>query len=267
MEVYLTTVTSGTTAGTEAELAGVAEGDPVATLASSPVVTKAGQVTLTQQFLDRAGAPGMSGDQILFEQIRQQLDAQVDQYPSAQAVAGAQAVTNSGAFALATVTGVGGFLKDVKSAKNLLHDTAGVRLRGTHMFATGDFVDFIGSYSDAGGRPVFSPHYDNNYLPVRAGADNDPGGAEGYLGYIVNGLALVADDNIPASGSNTQIIVCKPSTILQLEGAPVSYVYPPSFAGSLDAVLGVRQYVSTIARFPSGVSVISGSAYAASTFA
>ncbi len=265
LEVYLTVVTGGTTVATQTELSGVSEGDPTTSLSSSPIVTKAGQVTVSQAFLDRAG-PGIAGDQVLFEQLQQQLDAQVDSYAISQALAGAQSVTTTGSFALATTTGVGGFLKDVKSAKNLLHDTAGVSLRGTHMFAIGDFVDYIGSYADAQGRPVFSPCYDDNYLPIRAGADNDAGGAEGYSGYVVNGLALFADDNIPNSGSNAQLIVCKPSTVLHMQGAPVTYCYPPTYAGGLDAVLGVRQYIATVARFPSGIAVIGGSAYAASTF-
>lgn len=81
------------------------------------------------------------------------------------------------------------------------------------------------------------------------------------------GLALYADDSVPNSGSNAQLIVCRPSTILQLEGEPVPYCYPPAVAGSLEAVLGLRCYCTTIARLPSGVSVISGAAYLASTFA
>jgi hypothetical protein len=59
------------------------------------------------------------------------------------------------------------------------------------MFAIGDFVDFIGSWADARGRRVFSPCYDDDLLPIRAGADNDPVGAEGYSGYVVNGLAVL----------------------------------------------------------------------------
>jgi hypothetical protein len=61
-------------------------------------------------------------------------------------------------------------------------------------------------------------------------------------------------------------VIARPDTILQLEGAPIPYCYPPTYAGNLDAVLGARAYVATIPRFPSGVSVISGAAYAASTF-
>lgn len=264
LQAYVPSVTSGTTVTTEAELSGVSEGDPVAGFSASPIVLKAGQINVTQQFLDRAG-PGIAGDVILFAQLHEQLDAQVDAYALTQALAGAQTVTNAGTFALASATpGVGGFLGDLKKGKSKLTDTAGTRLRGTHCFATSDFVDYIGAYSDGNARPVFAPELDANHLPIRAQGDQ---GAEGYSGYVLTGLALFADDNIPASGANTQIVVCRADTILQLEGAPIPYLYPPTYAGNLDAVLGVRSYVATIPRFPAGVSVISGAAYAAITFA
>jgi HK97 family phage major capsid protein len=265
LEVYVPTVTTGSTVTTQTEGSAVSEGDPVTSFAAGQVVNKAGQITVTQQYLDRAG-PGIAGDQLLFAQIKSQLDSQIDVYALAQALSGAQTVTNNGAFTVTTASGVGGFLKDLKTAKNSLHDTAGVRLRGTHCFATGDFVDYISSYADAQGRPLFSPSYDGNHLPIRS--QGDPAG-EGFSGYVLTGLALFADDNIPTYGtiSQTQVIVTRPDTILLLEGAPIPYVYPPSVAGSLEAVLGVRAYVATIAKYASGVSAISGSAYAASTFA
>jgi hypothetical protein len=263
LEVYLPTVTSGSSVTTQTEASGVSEGDPVATFASSPIVTKAGQITVSQQFLDRAGS-GISGDRVLFQQIQEQLHAQVDSYAIAQAIASAATVTNSSAFALTTASGVGGFVGDLKKAKSKLTDTAGVRLRGTHLFTTGDFADYVQAYADAQGRPVFSPCLDDNQLPLRA--QGDPNG-EGWTGYVIAGLAHFADDNILPSGSNTQLIVCRPSTILQLEGAPIPYLFTPTQAQSLEAVLGVRCYVATLARYASGVATISGSAYAASTFA
>lgn len=65
-----------------------------------------------------------------------------------------------------------------------------------------------------------------------------------------------------------QLIVTRPREILLLKGEPVVYAYPAGgVANNLEAILGVKQYVTAIARFPSGVSVITGNAYAASTFA
>jgi hypothetical protein len=41
---------------------------------------------------------------------------------------------------------------------------------------------------------------------------------------------------------------------------------PQGVAGSLEAILGVRQHVTTIAKYASGVSVIGGTAYAGAQF-
>lgn len=173
---------------------------------------------------------------------------------------------NSGSFALTSASGVGGLLGDFKTAKNKLHDQAGTRIRATHAFAIGDLCDYIGSYADAQGRPVFSPSLDDNRLPVRSVGDQD---AEGYSGFVLVGLALFADDSIPTTttANLTQIIVTRASEILQLSGPPIQYVMPQGVGGSLEAIIGVRQYCATVARFPSGVATIGGAAYAASTFA
>ena len=265
LTAYAPIVTTGTTVATQVEGAAVGEGVPVTSYISSPIVCKTGQIEVTQQFLDRAG-PGIQGDQVLFTQLRQQLDAQIDAYSLNQAIAGAQTVTNNGSFAVTTASGVGGLMKDLKTAKNALHDTAGVRIRGSHVFASGDFVDYISGYADAQGRPMFVPTFDDNQLPIRAVGDQ---AGEGFSGYVLVGCALFADDNVPTVGttSQTQLVVCRPDTILQLEGNPIPYVYPPSIAGSLTAILGARCYTATIARFKEGVATVSGSAYSASTFA
>ena len=257
MEVVIPEWISPTSATTHAELAPVSEGDPVSGYLTGQVVEKAGMVTASQVFIDRAGGPGISGDVLLFKQLRDQLDAQLDAYAIQQALSGAQTVTNTGTFVLATASGEGGFLKDLKAAKSKLADTAGVRLRATHLFATSDFADYLAALADGQGRPIFAPDR----------AEADPNASEGDTGYIVSGLSMFADDNIPPSGSNTQIIVCKPSTILHLAGDVMANVYPQGAAGNLESQVIVRQYVTTIPRYPTGVAAISGAAYTASTFA
>ena len=259
LQVYVPIVTTGTTVATQVEGQAVSEGDPTTGFASGQVVNKVGQIVVTQQYLDRAG-PGIAGDLLLFAQLQEQLDGQINAFAINQALAGAQTVTNNGAWALP------GMLSNLKSAKNKLHDTVGTRIRATHAFASGDLCDHLGSLVDSQERPIFIPTFDDNRLPVRS--EGDPL-AEGYTGYVLTGLALFADDGVPNLGSTafTQLIVTRPDTILLLEGAPIPYVYPPSVAGSLEAVLGVRAYVCCIAKYASGVSTISGSAYTASTFA
>jgi hypothetical protein len=182
LTAYVPVVTTGTSVTTQTEEGSVAEGDPVTNYASSPIVTKVGQITVTWQFLDRAG-PGIAGDVVLYQQLRQQLDAQIDTYAIGQALAGAQSVVDNSAFTVTNTSGgVGGFFSDLKKAKNLLRDTAGVRLQATHCFANGDFVNHIAAYANTQGGPMFSPWFVGDLQSTRA--QGDPL-AEGFSGYVV----------------------------------------------------------------------------------
>jgi hypothetical protein len=191
-------------------------------------------------------AQGIQGDQVLFRQIKEQSDAAIDSYAIAQALPGASTVSNTGAtFAFGTTTGgSGGFLADIVKSKAKLTDTAGVRLRATHLHAASDFVDFLQSWCDTTGRPVFPPALDDHRLPLRDANDDD---AQGYSGYVLSGLALSGDDNIPPSCSNLQIIISRPETSLLGESAPMMVVSPEGAAGNLEAILSWRVYTATIA--------------------
>ncbi|WP_249009259.1 phage major capsid protein [Conexibacter sp. DBS9H8] len=260
--VIIPQVTASTDVALQVEAGPVAETDPSTTYLSYPVGNFSGQLTVSQQLLDRIG-PTVSADDVLWRQLNRQLAAAVDAAAINQALAGAQVVTNSGTFALTLSDGVGGLLGDIRSAKRLLTNTPGVRLRGTHLFAPDDLIDFIAAWADGQGRPIFSPSFDDNRLPIRSDGD---GRAEGYSGYVLGGLALFGDSNMPESSGNAQILVCRPDTILQLQSPPTPYVLPQTGAGSLEATVGLRQYCATVPRYPAGVSVISGSAYASSQF-
>jgi hypothetical protein len=264
MKVSVPNVTTAPSVTVQTEGSPVSDTDPVMGLITDDVQPFSGQIQVSQQLLDRAG-PGISADKALFAQLREMLDAQVDVAAISQILAQAQAVTNTGTFALSTASGVGGWVGDLKRAKTLIRGTAGVRLNASHCFAQGDFVDYVSAYSDAQGRPIFAPCLDDNRLAIRSQGDQD---GQGYSGYIVpGGLALYGDDNLPLSGSNLQILVARPDTVSLFEGTPIPYLYPPSIAGSLLAVLGLRSYAAAIPRYPTGAAVISGAAYLGSTFA
>lgn len=269
MNVYVPDVTTGTNVAQLVEGDSVASASPVTGLIASPVEPFAGEVQISQAFLDRAG-PGISGDKLVYAQLREQLDAQVDTFAITQALSGAQTVTdNSGAFLVAGTSGVGGLLGDLKKAKSLTRNTAGTRINSTHAFAIGDLNDYVTSWADGQGRPVFSPSSDSSWLPIKSTGDTNPGGAEGYTGYVLNGLALFTDDSIPNQGttSQLQVIVTRPSMILLLEGAPIFSTYSQATAGNLLPTVNLRSYAAVIPRYPSGVVSISGSAFTASTFA
>lgn len=265
MKVAAPNFTTPPSISQQTEGSSVSDTDPVLGLIERDVAPFSGQVQISQQLLDRSG-PGISADQALFSQLREMLDQQIDELAITQLLASAQTVTNNGSFSLATASGVGGFLGDLKKAKSLIRNTAGVRLNATHAFAVGNLVDYIAAYADAEGRPIFPPYLDDNRLPIRSVGDQT---GEGYTGYIVSSLATFIDDNIPNLGttSQLQILVARPSSTALLEGTPIPYLYPPSIAGSLLAICGIRSYAAVIPRFPTGAAVITGTAYTASTFA
>lgn len=77
-------------------------------------------------------------------------------------------------------------------------------------------------------------------------------------------LAWFEDLNIPASGSNTQIVVARPQEVLVFECDPIPFAYPETEAGDLSVAIGLRAYVGCIVRYPKAVQTISGAAYASS---
>jgi hypothetical protein len=268
LTAYIPQITGATTVQTDTEGSTLTETDPTMGLIPGPIVQKVAQLTLSQGVIDRVG-PGITGDQLACRMLKSQLDAAADTNAITQILANAQAVTNSGTtFALTNgaTAGVGGFYGDIHHAKNALSTTAGVRLRATACFAQDTFVDWLGAYSDGQGRPVFSPNYDPQHVPIKTAGD---GNAESFSGYVLNGLALFADSNIGLSGSAIQVLVFRPDTVHQLSGPSVCELLPQYQANNLEPIVRLRQYVTTIPRHPTGIAVISSSAgfYAASQFA
>lgn len=263
MQVAIPAITSPPSVSAQTEGDDVSDTTPTMGLITADVSSLDGQVEISQQYLDRAG-PGIGGDQILFAQLREQLDQQVDELAIAAITANAQTVSNSGTFALATASGAGGFINDIKKAKSLIRNTPGVRLNATHCFAVGDFTDYLVALADAQGRPWFMPHYNDMKLPTKS-LGMGKSDQDGY--YNVASLMLMPDDNIPNNGDDIQIVVARPSIVSLLEGTAIPSIWPQSIAGSLLAIVGLRQYAAVIPRYPTGAAVITGSAYAASTFA
>ena len=134
MEVYIPVFSSGAATAQQTELAGVPEGDPTATLQSAAVQMVSGQVTLSQQLHDRGFTGGGAFDQVMAKQLKQQLDQSTKLYVLDQAIAGTSAITGSATFSIANL------YQDLAKGREQLTDTAGVRLRPTHLFTTGDFT-------------------------------------------------------------------------------------------------------------------------------
>jgi len=235
----------------------------VTSFVTVPVVTQAGVLTVDQQLMDRAG-PGFTADQLLGNQLTEQLHAALDTYALNQASSGANLVVNNGAFSLATASGSGGFYEDLSKAREALADTAGTRLRATHIFSSSDFANYVFSLADSSGRPILTPCYDAQPWSTLV-ANGDPHG-EGWAGHLMpGGLAWFYNDNIPAFGtsSQTQILVSRPGHAISVfESAPkIEALLGPS-AGSLEVTLRLTAYIAVAVRRAAGTSVITGAAYA-----
>ena len=267
LNLYVPHVTGEMEVTSQTEGSAVAEKAPTAGLIKSKVVNKAGGIEVSQQFLDRVG-PGIAGDQVLFAQLKSQIDTEVDAYALNQALAEAQSVINS----TATFTfgessgGVGGFLNDIRKGKNLVATTAGTRLKATHMFAPSKLVSYAEAWGTSIGGPVWSPALDDNRLPIRSEGDAK---GEGYSGYVLSQLAVFSDDEIPNLGttSDYQVVIADPATILVFRSPPVFAVSPETFSTTLDAELTARVYCACVPRWPEGTATLSGAFYKSSQFA
>lgn len=229
---------------------GVPELDPTGSDIPVPVTTQTGQITMTQALFDRGvGQMGSGYDKLAIKQINAQLDTSIDLYTINQALANAGTVPDAAAISITN------FFADLSAARELLTDTAGTRLSGTHLFTTADLSGWITKQVDSQGRPIFLPD---------AGAllttDSKPEWM-GYLGIALPGhLQWFADDNIPAIGANTQAIVAKPDQIAVFEGDPLSFAYPEPRAQNFSVVVGLRKYVAVLPLYPKAVASISGAA-------
>ena len=235
-----------------AENSGTADVEPTGADLSTTLTTLAGQIVVSQQLFDRGGSVDAgSFDQIALEQIRSQLDAQVDLYVLTQALAGAGTVTDGTTLTTAL------FYTDLATAREQLADTAGVRLAGSHLYSTTDVHGWFGRQMATTGAPVVSPVA----APV-----SDADAAAGFTGLVLpGGLRYFTDDNIPASSGNAQVLVARPDQILVWGADPdeaMSFAYPSTDAGTLSVVIGLRAYCGAIVKHAHAVSVISGAGYA-----
>lgn len=270
MEAYIPAFSSATGATQQTEGSGVTETDPGTQLQTASVVTIGGQITLSQQLHDRGYQGGGSLDAIIGKQLDQQLEQQVDLYVLQQVISQAGVVTD--AVAPASGTFIANVYKDVALAREQITDSAGNRLRPTHAFSTSDMFSYITRQLDASGRPIVTPQY-HTELPKVTGLDDGltdgevPAWAR-YSGLVWPGNVLwFLDDNIPASGANTQILVSAPdeSVVLLESPDPILTVFPQTVGGNLQVIVNLRKYVAVITRHASGTVSITGAAYPTSS--
>jgi HK97 family phage major capsid protein len=270
MEVYLPQVTgpAGITAQTEGS--GVNETDPTFGYLSAALSTYAGQVTVSQQQLDRTG-PGFSFDRMIFDQLNRDYCPKVDTKAlnTVLGVATSQSWTgNAGAFDLVAASGAGGFYGQVSKAKASIRTTAGTVLNPTHLFLVPQRWEFIAAWSDSQGRPVVVPDYAGVMNAAAAGSADGDEGIEGRTGYRLNGLPVFTDANIPNLGttSTDQAIVGDLGECWVFEGNPVHRVLPQTLAGNLQVILQQYSYLAVLVRYPAAFVSINGTGMAAPSY-
>lgn len=256
LTVYVPSFTAVASAGKQVAetggASGVSTGSPTGADENIQVVTETGSITISQQLFDRGGFAGAGGgfDQIAIAQINSQLDAAVDSYVLTRALATAGTVTES---TTATITLL---FTNLSAAREKLTDTAGVRLAPTHVFTTSDLAGWITKQVDTQKRPIFLP------TPGALVEAADRPEWSGWLGICLPGaLRWFADDNIPVKGSNTRIIVARPSEMLVWEGEPLTFAYPETLGQNLSVVVGLRKYLAAQPRHAKAIAQISGNGY------
>jgi hypothetical protein len=254
MTIYMPQVTTAAgVAAQSSQNSGIAETDPTAGYLSTSLTTNAGQVTISQQLLDRAG-PNFAFDKMVFDQLNRAYDLVLDQYVLTQALANAGSVSMT----TTTLTQTGGLLASIGKAKANIADTAGTILPATHIFAQPVNAEWYFAQVDSTYRPLVTPTYAGPYNAVVAGGDGTPI-ADGYTGYHLSGLPVYEDGNIPTSATYNQVIVAHMPEVYFWEGDLVSRVIPQTFAQNLSVLLQVYSYVGAIVRYPKAVQAINGS--------
>lgn len=140
---------------------------PTAGLEGAKLETLTGQVIITQQLLDRAVTGGGGGfDELLGRELSERLAQETDLYALNEAISKGEAVSGEASYSTK------GLYKDLALAREKLTDTAGTRLRPTHVFSTSDLYSFATRQVDATTeRPILQPWVGPPGFPPATGAD------------------------------------------------------------------------------------------------
>lgn len=236
---------------------GITESDPDASYLSANLTTNAGQVTISQQLLDRAG-PNFQFDKMVFDQLHRAYDLTLDSFVLAQALASAGSVTYTDASPTLAKQ-----LSKAANARANIADTAGVVLPATHTFFHPVNWEWATAQVDANGRALVTPNWAGAFASLGAGGDGTPV-AEGDTGYKAGGTRVFTDANIPTSGGDNQIVVAHMPEVWFWEGDLVPRVIPQTYAQNLSVLLQVYSYVACIVRYPKAVQTVTGTGVPAS---
>jgi hypothetical protein len=263
LQIYLPLISGTAKVNKQTEGGSVTETVPSTALEGAKVETATGQLIITQQIFDRAFTGGGSMDSLIYAQLHQQLDQEVDVYVLNQVLSTAELIAGEGSYSTK------GLYKDLALAREKMADTAGTRLRATHLFTTTDLYGYATRQVDTTSeRPIIVPTSMPGF-PLTTGADPFAGEQRPkwsrFMGTVLPGGVLwFTDDNIPVAGtgSRTQLIVSAPETaIVLLEDEPILSAFVETLANEVKVVLNLREYCAAITRHAAGTASISSNAY------
>ena len=241
-----------------------------ATLIEQDLVTIAGGVPVAQQLLDRTrNMPyGMSFDQELAKQMVISYGKNLNDLVLAAMIAQGVSVPylDGGGFTL-TVAGAPGvgncFVSRVSQAAANIRTTENTYLDPTHVIVTPDrYEGGISPWVDAVGQPVIHPDYQGMQSGVNT---RDKGGT----GYLLDGLPLFADPEIPVDGNGLDQAIVADMTevyVWQTE-TPLFQILVGEYADQMAAYPRIYGYAATMLRYPAAVQSINGSGMSAPDFA
>ena len=231
---------------------GVTASAPGSEYVTADMIVIVGELDVSQQLWDRTGP--VPSDEVFHAALQSHIATQIGAYAVQQALANAGSISGASSFTAAAL------FQDIADAKAAMETADGVKLPATHLFMAPEIGDWLTAQSDPAGRPLLLPaSFGASALPISTAPDGGP--PCGFTGEKLVNLPVFHDGNIPASGSNAQLLVVHAPELFSVTSEVVNRAFPETFASSLSVVVQSYVYVGVLVRHAAAVQVITGDAY------
>lgn len=228
-----------------------------------PVITVAGQQTLSLQLLERSP---IAFDDVTFKDLTLALATQVDSQSLNGTGSSGQVTGALNTSSIIDVTwntggsgGIKGLFGVIANAKGQVASTR--FLPATHVFFTPERWAWVEQQVDSNNRPLVLPTENGPFNVAQLAPPSAL--AEGATGGKLLGLVVNQDYNVPANlGTSTNqdaIIITKADDLYLYESPVVARALPQTYGNQLTVLLQVYEYMAfTAARYPASVAYITG---------
>jgi HK97 family phage major capsid protein len=259
--------TGSSAAGQAGDNAAVSETDIITAQLARTTVTIAGQQDISQQSVDLSPFPV---DQIVFADLNGAYQAELDR----------QIARGSGTNELLGLNQVSGIntvtYTDASPTAAELYPKFGDAMQQIHSnrFAPAQLVSmhprrwaWISTAVDTSGRPLGIPAGSAAFNPMAIFGEV---AAQGVLGYLSNGLAVVGTGSHATNlgaGTEDQIVAFRPDDVILMESPLRTRIHEQTLNGNLTLRFQLFAYVNMFAgRFPKSISTIGGTGLIAPAF-